>query len=79
MKKQIHKDLEMEKVPLLVVYKEGDRIKFNSTKNMDHFAILGFLKTYIVFLEEELLCNMAECSKENKNKKSDLGDSEFSV
>jgi len=51
--------LKHEKVPMLYVWKEGDKIKFHSTRDIDNFALYGFLKTYINFLEDELTINMA--------------------
>lgn len=52
--------VEYEKVPLLTVWTESNTIKFRTTPDIDQYALLGFLKTYIKFLETEVMNNMAK-------------------
>lgn len=55
-----------ERVPLLVVVKEGDKIKFRTTRNITNFELFGFLKTYIKFLEIDLARHMSEANYNTK-------------
>ena len=52
------KQIQYEKVPLLTVFKEGDKIKFRTTRDITNFELYGFLKTYIKFLEADLIRHM---------------------
>jgi len=71
MKKEIKIEAKTEKVPLLVVYQEKDRIKFRTTRDLGNFQLLGFLKTYVPMLEEELKQNLIESNK-NKSKEDEF-------
>lgn len=68
MAKQKTVELEFEKVPLLQVWKDGDQIKFKTTREIDNYALFGFLKTYIKFLEDDLLFSMAKDNGYNNDK-----------
>ena len=66
MKKGISIEARTERVPLLIVYKQGDKIKFRTTRDIDNFALLGFLKTYLPVLEKELEQNLFNSNKDKK-------------
>jgi hypothetical protein len=70
--------MKMEKVPVMIVYKEGEHMKIKSTRNTNHFELFGFLKTYLIFLEDEMVFNMHENTK-NKPVDDDMDDSEFFI
>ena len=60
-------EIKTEKIPLLIVYKQGNKIKFQTSREIGNFELYGFLKTYIKFLKEELLVNMAQSNDGNIN------------
>jgi hypothetical protein len=64
--------VEFEQVPLLQVWKEGDQIKFKATRDIDNYALFGFLKTYIKFLENDLIVSMGNDNGYNTDNKDNL-------
>ena len=51
--------MKTEKVPLLIVYKDGDKLIADTPEFMlDNYQLYGFLKIYIKSMEEWLLNNL---------------------
>ncbi len=52
---------ELEKVPLLIVYKQGDKIYAEQSEEIiDKFQLFGFLKVYLSDFEDRLLEELEE-------------------
>ena len=55
-----NKEIKLEKVPLLVVYKQDGNINLEYSDDTHMFEIYGYLKLYLKILEEELLESFEE-------------------
>jgi len=64
---------DFERVPLLAVFKVGDKIKFRTTRNITNFELYGFLTTYIKFLEVDLARHMGKANFDVEDSDSEFG------
>lgn len=64
---QDEKEMKTEKVPLLIIYKDGDKIIADVPESIiDNYQLYGFLKIYIKSMEEWLLNNLDTNDNEKK-------------
>ncbi len=61
----VEKELKTEKVPLLIIYKDGSNLVTEFTDDTKAFEMLGYLRCYLIGLEEDLIRSF----KKNKEEK----------
>jgi len=47
-------NLNLEKVPLFVMFKEGNKIKSKISEDSNMYEVYGYLKNYVEHLDEQL-------------------------
>jgi len=52
---QIIRMVEKEKIPLAIIYKQNGKLWLEGSPDCNDFELFGFLKTYVVYLEEILV------------------------